>query len=85
MPECGSSGHVLLVLDWASRALGNFCSQLFRDHLKSGSSTEDDLFLQLGDEPRPRAVFLKAVIVYVFERRSAPHDQRRAVASAFRS
>ena len=56
-----------------------------RDHLKSGSSTEDDLSLQLGDEPRPGAVFLKAVIVSVFERRSAPHDQRRAVACACRS
>ena len=57
-----------------------------RDHLKSGSSTEDDLSLQLGDEPKPGAVFFSnAVIVSVFERRSAPHDQRRAVASAFRS
>ena len=40
-----------------SPASGNFRSQLFRDHLKSGSSTEDDLSLQLGDEPRPGAVF----------------------------
>ena len=31
-----------------------------------------------------RAVFLKAAIVSVFERRSALHDQRRAVATAFR-
>ena len=30
-------------------------------------------------------LFLKSVIVSVFERRSAPADQRRAVASAFRS
>ena len=35
--------------------------------------------------PDPELFFLKAVIVSVFERRSAPHDQRRAVASAFRS
>ena len=56
-----------------------------RDDIGSGVSTEDDVSLQFGDEPRPGAVFLKAVIVYVFERRSAPHDQRRAVASAFRS
>ena len=56
MPESSSSGHVLLVLDWASLTCGNFRSQLFRVHLKSGFSTEDDLFLQLGDEPRPRAV-----------------------------
>ena len=51
MPESGSSGHVLLVLDWASLASGNFRSQVFRDHLTSGSSTEDDLFLQHCDEP----------------------------------
>ena len=55
------------------------------DDIGSGVSTEDDVSLQFGDEPRPGAVFLKAVIVYVFERRSAPHDQRRAVASACRS
>ena len=35
--------------------------------------------------PDPELFFLKAVIVSVFERRSAPHEQRRAVASAFRS
>ena len=51
----------------------------------SGASTEDDIALQICDEPKPVAVFLKAVIVTFFERRSAPHDQRRAVASAFRS
>ena len=53
MPESDSSGHVLLVLDWASLASGNFCSQLFRDHLTSGSSTEDDLSLQHCDELTP--------------------------------
>ena len=46
---------------------------------------EDDVSLQICVEPRPRAVFLKAVVVSVFERTSVPHDQRRAVASAFRS
>ena len=56
-----------------------------RDDISSGVLTEDDLSLQLGDEPKPGAVFFKAVIVSVFERRSAPHDQRRAVAPAFRS
>ena len=56
-----------------------------RDDIGSGVSTEDDVSLQLGDEPTPGAVFLKAVIVSVFERRSAPADQRRAVACAFRS
>ena len=35
--------------------------------------------------PNPELFFLKAVIVSVFKRRSAPHDPRRAVASAFRS
>ena len=49
MPESGSSGHVLLVLDWASLASGSFRSQLFRDHVKSGSSTEDDISLQICD------------------------------------
>ena len=57
MPESGSSGHLLLVLDRASLAPGNFRSKIFRDHLKSRSSTEYYLFLQFGDEPRPRAVF----------------------------
>ena len=28
-----------------------------RDDIGSGVSTEDDLSLQLGDEPKPRAVF----------------------------
>ena len=74
MPESGSSGHVLQVLDWASLAPGSFRSQLFRDYLKSGSSTEDDLSMQLGDEPKPGAVFSRL-----------PHDQRRVAASAFRS
>ena len=77
MPESGSSGQLLLFLDWASLASGIFRSQLFRDHVKSGSSTEEDLSLQLGDEPKPEAVFVEAVIVCVFERRSAPSDQRR--------
>ena len=63
MPESGSSGHVLLVLEWASLASGNFRSQLFRDHVKSGSSTEDEISLQLGDEPRPGAVFLEGFIL----------------------
>ena len=85
MPESGSSGHLLLVLAWASLASGNFRCQLFRVHLKSGSSTEDDLFLQLGDEPRPRAVSRGLYFKCVFERRSAPSDQRHAVASAFLS
>ena len=35
--------------------------------------------------PNPELFFFKAVIVSVFGRRSAPHDQRRAVASAYRS
>ena len=55
-----------------------------RDDIGSGVSTEDDVSLQICDEPRP-GTFFKAVIVSVFERRSAPHDQRRAVACAFRS
>ena len=90
MPESGSSGELLLVLDWASLASGSFRSQLFRDHVKSDSSTEDDLSLQLFDEPKPRAVFLDEprpgavsrglVFLSVFERRSAPSDQRRVAA-----
>ena len=56
MPESGSSGHLLVFLKWASLASGSFRSQLFRDHVKSGSSTEDDISVQLGDEPRPGAV-----------------------------
>ena len=76
MPESGSSGHVLLVLHWAS--------QLFRDYFKSGSSTEDDLSLQIVTNPHPE-LFFKAVIVSVLERRSAPHDQRRVAASAYGS
>ena len=55
------------------------------DDIGSGVSTEDDVSLQICDEPRPVAVFLKAVIVSVFGRRSALHDQRRAVATACRS
>ena len=67
MLESGSSGPLLLVLDWASLASGNFRCQLFRVHLTSVSSTEDDLSLQLGDEPTPRAVFSRAVIASVSE------------------
>ena len=74
----------MLVLDWASPGIKKLCSQLFRDYLKSGSSTEDDLSMQLGDEPNPELFFFKSVIVSVFER-SAPADQRRGAASAFRS
>ena len=32
MPKSGSSGHLLLVLAWASLASGNFRCQLFRVH-----------------------------------------------------
>ena len=80
MPESGSSGHVLLVLDWASLASSNNRSQVFRDHLTSGSS----LSLQIVTNPDPE-LQQKSVIVSVFERRSAPADQRHVAASAFRS
>ena len=49
--------------------------------LKSGSSMEDDISLQLGDEPRPGAVSRGLVFLSVFERRSAPADQLRVAAS----
>ena len=85
MPESGSSGHVLVVLDWASLASSNNRSQVFREHLTSGSSTEGDLSLQIVTNPDSELFFFKAVIVSVFGRRSAPSDQRRPTASAFRS
>ena len=57
MPESGSSGHVLVVLDWASLASSNNLSQVFRDHLTSGSSTEDDLSLQIVTNPHLELFF----------------------------
>ena len=55
------------------------------DDIGSGVSTEAEKSLQNCDEPRPVVFFLKAVVVSVIEGRSALHDQRRAVATAFRS
>ena len=52
---------------------------------KSDTSTEDDIFLQLGDEPRPVAVFSRGASFVPLKRTPAPSEQRRAAASAFRS
>ena len=36
------------------------------DDIGSGVSTEDEKSMHICDEPRPKAVFLKAVIISVF-------------------
>ena len=74
--------------DTRERCMGTFVDSHQRDggdDIGSGVSTEDDISMQICDEPKPVAVFLKAVIVSVFERRSAPHDESRVAPSAFRS
>ena len=53
--------------------------------LSAAAVTTSAVVPQRKNEPRPVAVFLKAVILSVFEKRSALHDQRRAVTTACRS
>ena len=49
---------------------------------KGDASAEDDLFLQLRDEPRPVAVFFLRVASFLsWKRTPAPSEQRRAAAS----
>ena len=59
------------------------CLGTFVDSPQCGGGRDDTIyFCRCATNPDP--FFLKAVIISVFERRSAPHDQRRVVASAFR-
>ena len=84
MPESGAWEHSFAGCRWSEetrspsvRAAGG------RDDIGSGVSMDDNLSLQLCDEPRPGAVFFfEGCLFSFFERRSVPPQQRRAAASS---
>ena len=51
--------------------------------MRPRSVAESDISVQLGDEPRPDAVFWRGAAFLFLQRSPAPSDQRRAVASLF--